>query len=168
MKKPILNGWLIGICLCLILASLACALPFSGGSRPTAPAAPAASASQPPWLNFGSDCQPIKSYATSGGSPNKLDEFGKVVGLLPKDQVTCFLEVQICSDIIARTKVINQAAGESCPPELHFSSYAPQTPICCAAWKAAKASKTPCDPLLDSDCDGRLNVVDQYLLDPAK
>jgi hypothetical protein len=87
--------------------------------------------------------------------------------MLPKNQVTCFLEVQICSDIIARTKLINTAVGESCPPELHFS-YAPATPVCCAAWEAAKASKSPCDPLQDADCDGRPNAVDNFLLDPAK
>lgn len=60
-----------------------------------------------------------------------------------------------------------QAANKSCPPELNFS-YASQTPICCSAWEAAKTSKNPCDPMQDSDCDGRLNAVDNYLLKPTE
>jgi hypothetical protein len=164
MQRMLRNKWLLGICLALLLAGLACALPFIGGSQPTAPAANPA---PPPWLSFGSDCQPVHTSATSGGSIQNLDERGNTLEFLPQGQVACFLKVQVCSDIIARTKVINQAAGEKCPPELHFS-YAPPIPVCCSAWEAAKASKIPCDPLQDADCDGRLNALDNYLLDWTK
>ncbi len=164
MNRLVDHKWLYAIFLCLLLAALACALPFAGSGQPEAPAGGNA---PPPWLSFGSDCRPVHSAATSGGSPNKLDGTGKVVGMLPKGQVTCMLEVQICGDIIARTRVINQAAGETCPPELHFS-YAPPTAVCCSAWEAAKASKIPCDPLQDIDCDGRSNATDNYLLDWTK
>jgi hypothetical protein len=78
------DKWLCAVFGCLMLAALACALPLPGSRQPTAPAGGAA---PPPWLSFGSDCRPVHSTATSGGSPNKLDETGKIVGMLPFVQV---------------------------------------------------------------------------------
>ncbi len=152
------------ICSCLMLAALACALPLPGGNQP---GAPTATPVPPPWLSFPTTCMSTSSAASSGGSPNQLDEHGKVLGLLPQGQVTCFLEVLICGDMFAQTRVVDQAAGEKCPPELQ-ASHAPQTATCCPAWEAAKKSKIPCDPLQDTDCDGRMNATDNYLLDPNR
>jgi hypothetical protein len=33
-------------------------------------------------------------------------------------------------------------------------------PVCCDEWERAKLSKSPCDPLVDADCDGTLNDED--------
>ncbi len=162
------NKWLCAVLCaigsCLVLAALACALPLPG-SRPEA--SPTATPIPPPWLSFPTSCQSTSSAASSGGSPSRLDEHGKPLGLLPQGQVACFLNVQICGDMFSRSQVINQNAGEKCPPELS-ASHAPQTAICCPAWQAAKSSKMPCDPLQDTDCDGRSNAVDNYLLDPSR
>ncbi len=121
----------------------------------------------PPWLSFGADCQLVHSSATSGNSWRKLDEHDNPTRFLPMNQSTCSLQVKICDDTFFRTRVIDGAAGQTCPPELD-PSYAPPSSICCAAWEAAMLSKTPCAPLEGADCDGRLNALDSYPLDPVR
>ena len=66
--------------------------------------------------------------------------------------------------MIIKQKVVNTDAGEKCPDSLHFSR-APTTKVCCAKWDEAKRTKTPCDPMVDADCDGVANDADEYPLD---
>ncbi len=166
---------IIGLLCILVLFTLSCSLPILGsddaatsqGNDGGATGSGQGSSAPPPWLNFGSECQPMTTNTASGGTPWKLDAQANPLEVLPKNQTSCFLQVQICGDIIAKTKIINVEAGESCPATLHFS-YAPQVQVCCAAWQAAKSSKIPCDPLDDIDCDGKSNQIDDYMLDPQK
>jgi hypothetical protein len=121
----------------------------------------------PPWFAADSSCQLTDTNAQSRGDPHSFDSAGKSTGLLPQGQVTCVLEIQVCGDMIVKSKLINTSAGEKCPESLHFS-YAPRTKVCCAKWNEAKRTKSPCDPLTDMDCDGAVNTVDTYPLDFTK
>ena len=118
----------------------------------------------PPWLVVDSACQPIETSAQSRGDQHSFDSTGKSTGLLPQGQVTCVLEIQVCSDMIVKSKVVNTTVGEKCPDSLHYSR-APNTKVCCPKWEEAKRTKSPCDPLTDIDCDGAVNAVDEYPLD---
>lgn len=79
-----------------------------------------------------------------------------------KDYVTCTLRCWICGDTMFKQKVIGP--GEECPESLHFSHGA-QIPVDCGKWEEAKRTKNPCDPLVDADCDGAANDVDEWPLD---
>ena len=129
-----------------------------GAGTPTAPKAP------PPWFAADSTCQLTETSAQSRGGKHSYDSAGKSTGLLPQGRVTCRLEIQVCGDMIVNQKVVNTNAGEKCPDSLHFSR-APTTKVCCAKWNEAKRTKQPCDPLVDMDCDGATNDVDEYSLD---
>jgi hypothetical protein len=118
----------------------------------------------PPWFVADSSCQMTETSAQSRGDPHSFDSAGKSTGLLPSGQTTCVLEIQLCADMIVKSKLINTSAGEKCPESLHFS-YAPRTKVCCAKWNVAKQTKSPCDPMTDMDCDGALNTVDTWPLD---
>jgi len=134
---------------------------FSSGNDAATPTRVQAA---PPWFAADSSCQFTETSAQSRGDPHSFDSAGKSTGLLPQGQVTCVLEIQVCADMIIKSKVVNTAAHEPCPDSLHYSR-APQTKVCCAKWNEAKRTKSPCDPLTDMDCDGVVNTVDEYPLD---
>ncbi len=138
---------------------------FLSACAPAATPAPAATTlstleSPPSWFGAGTST----TRSLSAGEPYAFDEAGNITGDLPKDQVTCTLRIWICDDKIFKQKVINQGAGERCPDSLQFS-HAPQTKVDCAKWDEAKRTKDPCDPLVDADCDGVTNDLDEWPLD---
>jgi hypothetical protein len=142
---------------------LGCAPGAGTSSSAGTPTSPRVNA-PPSWFASDAACQFTETSAQSRGDPHSFDSTGKSTGLLPQDQVTCLLEIQVCGDMLVKQKVVNTTAGEKCPDSLHFS-YAPATQVCCAKWKEAKRTKTPCDPLVDADCDGAANDADTYPLD---
>ncbi len=121
---------------------------------------------QPPWFGPSSQCETVATTATSWGVAYAYDAKGKSVGSLPEGKVTCGLNFEICGDYFFKQKVI-ETGRETCPESLHFSSV-PPTYVCCAEWNNAKQSRNPCDPLLDADCDGVPNDVDDRPLDPNR
>ncbi|GEM_PF-4314616 len=148
----------------VVLLLIGCSSLFGSGQGATTPTEAKVA---PPWLAADSTCQLTQTSAQSRGDPHSYDSAGKATGLLPQGQVTCVLEIQVCGDMIVKSKVVNTAAKESCPDNLHYS-HAPNTKVCCAKWNEAKRTKIPCDPLADIDCDGAANSVDDYPLDFAK
>ena len=91
---------------------------FGSGQGATTPIRlPAA----PPWFTADSSCQFTETSAQSRGDPHSFDSAGKSTGLLPQGQVTCVLEIQVCADMIFKSKVVNTAAHEPCPDNLHYS-----------------------------------------------
>ncbi len=137
---------------------------FGSGQGATTPAR---LTTAPPWFTADSSCQFTETSAQSRGDPHSFDSAGKSTGLLPQGQVTCVLEIQVCADMLFKSKVVNTAAREPCPDNLHYSR-APNTKVCCAKWNESKRTKSPCDPLTDIDCDGAVNTVDEYPLDYAR
>ena len=93
----------------------------------------------------------------SGGSPYKYDEKGDPTELFPSGSgyITCNLNYYVCLDHFFKGKVINVNAGEKCPQwNVDYKE------ICCDKWEEAKRTKSPCDVMLDSDCDGKPNSED--------
>ncbi len=123
--------------------------------------------SEPPWFRGGSDCAMATTQSSSWGTPQAYDAKGKIIGKLPDQKITCGLSYAVCGDSFFRQQVINPRSGEKCPESLHFSR-APSRAVCCKAWKEAQRTKIPCDPLVDSDCDGTPNDADDYPLDYSK
>jgi hypothetical protein len=121
----------------------------------------------PPWFGETASCQSELTTVSSETSNWKLDASGSTLIRLPTGMVTCSLKLEICGDAIVKNLVIIQTAGEICPLAYQAEA-APPTKVCCALWEAAKETKEPCDPLLDADCDGKLNPDDDYLLDTRK
>jgi len=123
----------------------------------------------PPWLKANPNCRYTGSIhpGTSGGSPYRHDDRGKITGSLPSGQVTCNLTYYICGDSFFKSKIINVDKGEHCPDSLSYKAIPNQT-VCCDAWAEANRTKMPCDPVVDSDCDGVPNQVDDFPVDPSK
>ena len=122
-------------------------------------------ATLPPWYAPDLDCYMRETSVFSEGSPWAFDKEGNTTELLSDGQVTCVLSIQICGDTIFKQKVV--AAGEECPESYHYS-FASPTDVCCSKWDEAKQTGSPCNPLMDADCDGVINEVDAYPLDFTK
>lgn len=120
----------------------------------------------PPWGDDDANCK-IKGkihMGPSGGSPYRYDEKGNVQGLFPSGGLrTCNMVYYICLDKFFKGKVINVNAGDKCPEwNVEYRE------ICCDRWVEAKRKKSPCNPMLDSDCDGVSNDEDDYPTDSSK
>jgi len=118
-----------------------------------------------PWFMEGSECSMRESSVRSEGSPWAFDKQGNTTELLPDGQVTCVLEIQVCGDTIFKQRVVG--TDESCPEHYHYS-YAQPTEVCCELWEEAKLTGTPCNPLMDADCDEITNESDTYPLDSSQ
>lgn len=120
----------------------------------------------PPWFKSDTQCELEKTNSLSWGVSLAYDNSGKIIGSLPDGKVTCALSYTICGDSFFKQQVIDTGKA-TCPESLHFSR-APEIDVCCAAWREAKRTKRPCDPLVDSDCDGVPNHSDNYPLDVTR
>ncbi len=123
-----------------------------GEEREPATAGPA------PWLRTDSDCLPNATTIHITG----------LIQDMSTGAASCSRTVLACGDSLQATVEYDYNTG-SCPfaegTTLEFSIEGP--PICCRAWEDAKASKDPCDPLVDADCDGTPNDEDSEPLTPG-
>lgn len=119
----------------------------------------------PPWFASDDNCYMRDTTVFSEGSPWAFDEQGNTTELHADGQVTCVLSIQVCGDTIFKQHVAE--AGEDCPEEYHYS-YASPSKVCCDKWDQAKESGSPCNPLVDADCDGVINALDAYPIDFSK
>ncbi len=121
----------------------------------------------PPWSDDNASCKYRGAIhiGPSGGSPYRYDEKGELQGLFPSGSglITCAMFYYICTDRFFKGKVINVKAGEKCP-----KWKVENRKICCDSWVEAKRKKSPCDPMLDSDCDGVSNEEDDYPTDSSR
>ena len=120
-----------------------------------------------PWDDSNANCRyPGKIHiGPSGGSPYRYDEKGSPKELFPSGSghITCNLNYYVCGDHFFKGKVINVNAGEKCPEwNVEYRE------ICCDSWVEAKRKKSPCNTMLDSDCDGVANEEDDYPTDSSK
>jgi hypothetical protein len=103
-----------------------------------------------PWFNT-AGCRDVgKIVAESSG------------GLTPGSngkQVTCSLVVHICGDRLVKTEQVPSI--QPCPDYMKYTSV-PARQVCCDIWRAARQTKMPCDPLVDSDCDGVPNDQSEH------
>lgn len=165
IKKCLLISFMV-----LIFLSLACS--FSGAtgsgdvqSKETIEPSSVQSGnkSSPSWFEIDPKCRMDESMASSKGSPYAYDPEGNLKELLPDGKTTCVLEIRVCGDTIFKQQVIDDAS-QDCPDSLHYLSV-PSVSICCDEWEAAKQSASPCNPMIDADCDGVQNNDDAHPLD---
>lgn len=119
-------------------------IPCSLGQQPLRPKAP--------WLDPANCTNKQRPYVFADGSI-VLGSNGK--------KVRCRLVISICGMSLVREKIIEAGSGESC-----FDAKSVSRPfICCSVWKSNIGSKN-CNPLIDADCDGIPNDLDDDPLAP--
>lgn len=133
--------------------------PAGGASAAGQPPAGTGVGAGAPWTAPRADCEPRTPSIYYTGI--LLD--------MTTGEATCSRQILVCGDTVRTDRRYNFNRGERCPwgtgPAIAHREDG--MPVCCDEWERAKLSKSPCDPLVDADCDGTPNDDDVETLNAA-
>ena len=127
-------------------------LAWGGAVRSQQDCRKGAGGGKPPWFNPGKSCkfqQHTFIFAGTVGWPQRTPP-----------ETDCYVRIKVCGLDLKQNTV--NPLGTICPSRSDFA----QPIVCCDEFNKAVASKQPCDPMQDADCDGVPNDKDPDPLKP--